>query len=329
MTIFYLICAVIAVLMTGIYFLVDKKRDIWLLCLFISVAVCDLGYLFLSVSKTLDIALWANRFTYLGSVFLPFCMLMMIIHLSQFKFPPYLPKILISINTVMLLIAASGGFLTIYYKEVSLQIINGTSVLVKEYGPLHNLYKIYLFAYFAAMVVIIIYTAIKKTVVSLKHSIFLAFVVIGNIAIWLVENIIHAEFEFLAISYILTEGLILFLYGILQDYGITNTEKLPEIEIITNQTDIQQSEPNETEVIKSFNSEQIENIINTWQAIETLSQREKEVLRFILENKKRKDIAQELFVTESTIKKHTANIFKKLEITNRAELFENAKEYYR
>ncbi len=329
MTIFYLICAVIAVLMTGIYFLVDKKRDIWLLCLFISVTVCDLGYLLLSVSKTLDAALWANRFAYLGNVFLPFFMFMMIIHLSRFKVPSYFPKILIVINAVMLLIAASGGFLPIYYKDVALQIINGSAVLIKEYGPLHNLYKIYLFAYFAAMVAIIIYTAIKKTVISIKHSIFLAFVVIGNIAIWLVENMIHAEFEFLAISYIITEGLILFLYGILQDYGLTNTEKLPEEVVATKQLNIHPTEQIEAKNIKSFNAEQIENIINSWQKIELLSQREKEVLRFILENKKRKDIAQELFVTESTIKKHTANIYKKLEITNRTELFENAKEYYR
>lgn len=329
MTIFYLICAVISVLMTGVYFLVDKKRDIWLLCLFISVAVCDMGYLFLSVSKTLETALWANRFAYAGSVFLPFCLLMMIMHLSRFRFPQHLPKILVGINLVMLLIAASGGFLPIYYKEVSLEIINGSAVLIKEYGPLHGLYKIYLFAYFAAMVAIIIYTAIKKKVVSIKHSIFLAFVVIGNIAIWLVENTIHTEFEFLAISYIVTEGLILFLYGILQDYGLTDTERLPDIPVVPQQISIQPAEQNEDDNIKSFNAVQIENIINTWQAVETLSQREKEVLRFILENKKRKDIAQELFVTESTIKKHTANIFKKLEITNRTELFECAKKYYR
>ena len=59
----------------------------------------------------------------------------------------------------------------------------------------------------------------------------------------------------------------------------------------------------------------------------TLSQREKEVLHFLLENKKRKLIADTLFVTESTIKKHTAAIYRKLEITNRTELFEKAKDY--
>ncbi len=282
-------------------------------------------YFLLSASKTLEAALWSNRLAYLGSVFLPFFMLMMIMNLSRFKYPKNSPKILIAINTVMLFVATSGGFLPIYYKTVSLDIVDGSAVLVKEYGPLHNTYKVFLFAYFATMVAIIIYTAVKKTVVSSKHSVFLAFVVIGNIAIWLVENMFNAGFEFLSISYILTEGLILFLYGILQDYGLADTQLIFDTSATPK---IEETKVTPTyNVIKSFTEEETENIIKNWTAIEALSQRETEVLRFILQNKKRKDIAQELFVTESTIKKHTSGIFKKLEITNRTELFDKAKKF--
>ncbi|MBR3868769.1 MAG: hypothetical protein IKM66_05585 [Clostridia bacterium] len=321
MTALYGVIFAVSVLMTGVYFLVDRKHDIWLMFLFVSVTVCDLGYFLLSASKTLDGALWSNRTAYLGSVFLPFFMLMMIMNLSRFSYPKILPKILIAINTVMLFIAASGGFLSIYYKNVTLDFVDGAAVLVKEYGPLHGVYKVYLFAYFAAMVGIIIYTAVKHTVVSTKHSVFFAIVVIGNIAIWLVENMIDAGFEFLSISYIVTEGLILFLYGILQDYGLADTQQIAEA------SENQPPATTETETIKAFNSSQIENILSNWNEIETLSQREKEVLKLILENTKRKDIAQNLFVTESTIKKHTSGIFRKLDISSRTELFEKAKEF--
>ncbi len=325
MSVIYGIFSAVALLMIGAYFYVDRKRDIWLMLLFVSVAVCDIGYFLLSLSKTLDAALWANRLAYLGSVFLSFFLLMMIMNLSRFRYPKLLPKILIGINTVMLLITASGGILPIYYKNVSLDFINGMPVLIKEYGPLHAVYKIFLFAYFAAMVCIIAYTAIKKTVVSSKHTMFLAFVVIGNITIWLIENMIHSSFEFLSISYIVTEGLILFLYGILQDYGLADTQKISDSSIVISQNASENVVLSET--VKSFTCEQIDSILNNWKAVETLSQREKEVLRFLLENKKRKVIADALFVTESTIKKHTAAIYRKLETTNRTELFEKAKEY--
>ncbi len=324
MTTLYGIIFAISLLMIIAYFLVDRKRDIWLLLLFVCVAVCDLGYFLLSVAKDLNFALWANRIAYLGNIFLPFSVLMMIMNLSRFKYPKYLPGILIAINTVMLFIASSGGWLPIYYKDVSFEITNGVGTLIKDYGPLHNFYKVFLFAYFSAMIAIIIYTAVKKTVVSVKHSIFLAFVVIGNIAIWLIENSIKAGFEFMSISYIITEGLILFLYGILQDYGLADTQGISS-ETVVIQTETAQTVSNEQIAnIRYFEQNQIDVIFENWDDIHSLSQREKEVLRLIMQNKKRKDIADELFVTESTIKKHTSSIFKKLNINNRSELFEKA-----
>ena len=146
MTTLYGIIFAISLLMIIAYFLVDRKRDIWLLLLFVCVAVCDLGYFLLSVAKDLNFALWANRIAYLGNIFLPFSVLMMIMNLSRFKYPKYLPGILIAINTVMLFIASSGGWLPIYYKDVSFEITNGVGTLIKDYGPLHNFYKVFLFA---------------------------------------------------------------------------------------------------------------------------------------------------------------------------------------
>ena len=329
MTTLYGIIFAISLLMIIAYFLVDRKRDIWLLLLFVCVAVCDLGYFLLSVAKNLDFALWANRIAYLGSIFLPFSILMMIMNLSRFTYPKCLPGLLIGNNMIMLFIASSGGWLPIYYKNVSFDIISGIGTLVKDYGPLHNFYKVFLFAYFSAMIAIIIYTAIKKTVVSIKHSIFLAFVVIGNIAIWLIENTVKAGFEFMSISYIITEGLILFLYGILQDYGLADTQGI-SAESVATKTETAQTVSNEQIAnIKYFEQNQIDVIFENWDEIRSLSQREKEVLKLIMQNKKRKDIADELFVTESTIKKHTSSIFKKLNINNRSELFENAKDYFK
>lgn len=329
MTTLYGIIFVISLLMIIAYFLVDRKRDIWLLLLFVCVAVCDLGYFLLSVAKNLDFALWANRIAYLGNIFLPFSVLMMIMNLSRFTYTKCLPGILIGNNMIMLFIASSGGWLPIYYKNVSFEIINGVGTLVKDYGPLHKLYKVFLFAYFSAMIAIIIYTAVKKTVVSIKHSVFLAFVVIGNIAIWLIENTIKAGFEFMSISYIITEGLILFLYGILQDYGLADTQGISAESVATKTETAQTVSDEQIANIRYFEQNQIDVIFENWNDINSLSQREKEVLRLIMQNRKRKDIADELFVTESTIKKHTSSIFKKLNINNRSELFERARSYFK
>ena len=93
-----------------------------------------------------------------------------------------------------------------------------------------------------------------------------------------------------------------------------------------------QEQPLEEEVVSEeafsgrLSAERIAEILENWFAAEMLTKREKDVLCSLLENKKRKDIAEELHVTEHTIKKHTANIFAKLNVTCRAELLEKAEK---
>lgn len=139
-----------------------RKKDPWFLLLFFSVLVVNIGYTFLAVSKTLKDALWANRISYLGSVFLPLSMLMIILNVCKIQHKKWAPKLLMWISILVFFIAASPGYLTIYYKEVSLEIVNGVSHLHKIYGPWHSLYYFYLFGYFGSMVAVIFYSAAKN-----------------------------------------------------------------------------------------------------------------------------------------------------------------------
>ena len=66
MSLAYGIIALISLCMVGICVAADKKRDVWLLLVFVSVSVCNLGYFMLSVSPNLSSALNANRIAYLG-----------------------------------------------------------------------------------------------------------------------------------------------------------------------------------------------------------------------------------------------------------------------
>lgn len=331
MILFYAITFAVSLGMLALYFRIDRKRNFWLLMLFVFIAISNAGYLALSLSRSLTAALLANAIAYLGNAFLPFFLLMMVIQLSYVRYPRYLPAVLTVLNTLMFLIATSGGYLPVYYQNVSLEIIDGAAHLVKVYGPLHCLYKVFVLGYFCAIIGIICYTAVKKTAVSMKHTAFLAIVLIGNIALWLVENLTGSKFEFLTISYLMTEGLILLLYGILQDYE--NARPAVEATDLA-YADADMSSSTEPKAVAScaesqqdFSDEQIRLIFKDWNAVHTLTQRETEVLRFIFEKRKRKDIAQVLFVTESTIKKHTSNIYKKLDVVNRTELFEKAISY--
>ena len=217
MSILYGITAGISLLLLIGYSALVKRKVIWLLLLFVSVFLVNAGYFSLSMSKTLGEALLANRLAYLGSVFLPFSMLMTIIGVCRYSYKKWMVGILLCINIIVFLIAASPGYTGWYYEDVALVFVNGAAKLKKVYGPLHKVYYGYLFFYFASMVAVIFHSVRKKRVDSPKQAFLLLVVVLLNILFWLVEQLIHLDFEFLSISYIISELLLLCLYSMLQD----------------------------------------------------------------------------------------------------------------
>lgn len=303
----YGIDAVLALLLACGYCAIVRKKEIWLIWLYFSVFVANIGYFALSISKTVEEALLANRLAYLGCVFLPLFMLMTIMKVCKVHCAKVWRGILIGLSCIVFLIAASQGYLPLYYKEVSIVFVNGMAKLQKVYGLLHSLYYLYLFAYFAIMIGVIVYAVCKKKISSYKHAMLLLVVVFFNIAIWLIEQFINWDFEFLSVSYIASELLLFLLYGMIQDYEEALSKGI--------KTNVHSPLP-----VIDWDSAQ-----EKCPAAATLSNREKDVFMKMLEDKKRKEIAEELCITENTVKKHVSSIFAKLDIASRDELFEKLK----
>ena len=224
MSLAYGIIALISLCMVGVCVASDKKRDVWLLLVFVSVSICNLGYFMLSVSQSLGSALNSNRLAYLGSVFLPFFMLMMVLRFCGMKRPRPLMNALVTIGIVMLGITTSPGILPIYYSTVDIEIADGVTKLVREYGPLHTLYYVYLIGYMLSMVGVAIYAIAKKKIKSHLHTILLLCTVLCNILIWLMEQFLPRGFEWLSVSYIMTECLMLAIYRSMQKQGLMSKE---------------------------------------------------------------------------------------------------------
>lgn len=220
MIILYGISCILAFLVIVAYIGFFNKKDIWFLMTYSSLCICNAGYLTLAASRTLEEALVCNRFAYLGSVFLPFFLLMTIMKICKVRIPKWLPFVLSALCAVVLLVTASGGYLNIYYASVSFAVINGAGTLLKEYGPLHLAYYIYLALYFGAMIGVIIRSFFMRKIVSYKHALHLAIAVFLNIAIYFTEKSIGLSFEALPFSYIIAAVFLLFIYKDLEDYNI-------------------------------------------------------------------------------------------------------------
>ena len=220
MSIAYGMIAFVSLCMVGACVLADKKRDVWLLLVFVSVSLCNLGYFMTAISKNLGDALNSNRIAYLGSVFLPFFLLMMVLRFCGIKRRKPLTVALVAVGIVMLAITTSPGILPIYYSTVDIQMVDGYTKLVREYGPLHLLYYVYLVGYMLSMIGVTLYAISKRKIKSRSHTVLLVCAVFCNITIWLVEQFLPRGFEWLSVSYIITECLMLAIYHSMQKQGL-------------------------------------------------------------------------------------------------------------
>ena len=184
MSVIYVATSILSLVLLLGYCILVKKKEIWFLVLFSAVTIVNVGYLSISLSSTLDEALLSNRISYLGSVFLPVSMLMTILKTCRIKLKKWMVAAILGISAVVFIIAASPGYLDIYYKEVTLVTIDGASVLEKVYGPLHSIYLYYLLLHFSAMIGVVIFAIVTKRIKSGTYAVMILISVMINISVW-------------------------------------------------------------------------------------------------------------------------------------------------
>ncbi|MBR4954582.1 MAG: hypothetical protein IKY46_01550 [Clostridia bacterium] len=307
MTVTYGIMALVAAILLIGYSVLIGKKEPWLLLLYICITVVNTGYFLLALSKSVGFALFANDLAYLGSVFLSTSMLLTIVRLCGFKISRKLVITLIAAGAVMFAIIATSGILPWYYREVSLEFVDGAAKLNKVYGVLHPLYMVYLAAYFAAMIACIFRSLRRRIIASQKYASLLAMIVFGNIAVWFVEKFIPWDFEFLSISYLFSEIILLGLYWMMQDYVRQDLAYAPPADTYTD--------------VSPSLEDKLAKILAALPEGETLASREQEILELILQSKKRREIAEALCLSENTIKTYTRTLYGKLGVRSREELY--------
>lgn len=299
----YMITSACALASLMAYCLIIKRKEPWFLVLFASVLIVNIGYMALSLSKTIHAALMANRIAYLGSVFLPISMLMIVRKVCEIKYRTWFTALCIVIGVFVFCIAASPGLSDIYYKSVRLHISNGNGMLIKEYGPWHKLYLFYLLGGFAAMIGTVFYAIIKKPLSSALHATVLVIAVFTNLAVWLLEQFVKINFEFLSVSYIISELFLLGIYAMMQQLSIPKKQKASP----------SPCEPPSEEALAFFISQ-----------IPTLTPTERSVYELYRSGKGTKEVLQALNISENTLKYHNKNIYSKLGVKSRKQLLQLA-----
>ena len=314
MSVIYGVAAALSLILLIIYCSTVKKRDPWYVLLFASIMIVNIGYFALAISQGLGEALLANRLSYLGSVFLPLSMLMIIINATHIQYRKWMPGVLIGLAVVVFLIAASPGYLPIYYKDVSFEIVDGVATLVKDYGPLHVLYLIYLLGYFSAMIAIIVHATLKDKIDSLAYAVIIAIAVFVNLGVWMIEQLVEIDFEFLSISYIISECFLLGLHFLMAE-----AEKLKQQVPAAPAAEVTIEVSQETEVPAEEDQESMKLFLD---GLTRLTPKERELYECYVAGMTTDVIMEKLAIKENTLKFHSKNLYGKLGVKSRKQLME-------
>lgn len=199
----------------------QERISIYYVLLFASILVVNFGYMQLCTSENVGMAIYANQTVYLGACFCPFFLLMCMADLCKIKIPSAFPIGMVLFASIVFFFTSTIGESTLYYKSVSLIRENGNSILVKEYGPLHILYPVYLIAIMVVCLVFIILSFRKKKDVSYVTSVLLLICTAITVGVYIFEKVIHLEVELIPVAYVISQMGVLFLLRRISLYDIS------------------------------------------------------------------------------------------------------------
>ncbi|MCR5108108.1 MAG: response regulator [Lachnospiraceae bacterium] len=198
-----------------------KTTSRYMFLLFGLVIVCNIGYLSIALSRNIREALLANRFTYMGGVFLPFLLVMTVSSLCDLEMPRFIIALMQFYSLAVFAAVCTIGYNELYYKDVAVGYAYGGTFLKKVYGPLHNLYIVMLLGELAACFFIVIYSIIKKKKVSLRTTLSLAIGLGVGTFIYLFERIVHINIDLMPFVYIAFETMVIMIITRMNLYDLS------------------------------------------------------------------------------------------------------------
>ena len=196
-------------------------------------------------------------------------------------------------------------------------MINRAASLEKEYGPLHSMYLVYLLGYFGAMVITIIYATVKSKIDSLAYAVIIAIAVFVNLGVWMIEQLVYLEFEFLSVSYIISECFLLGLH-----FLVAETHKqapVPQAPTAIHEETAAQIPAVDAPLTEQKDSLAMELFLT---GLSNLTPKERELYECYIAGMTTDVIMEKLAIKENTLKFHNKNLYSKLNVSSRKQLAE-------
>ncbi|MGN0379992.1 MAG: HD domain-containing phosphohydrolase [Butyrivibrio sp.] len=208
-TLFYFIVFLLSMVMVGSFLFRNKTVNSEIFLFAVLVMVNCFGRFFVAVSETLETAIWANRFIYVGACYTPLMTLFVLARLCNIRVPKVLKVIMALLSTVVMGLVLTIGKYPIYYKSVELIHGDGYNYLRKEYGPFHVLYAGLMIAYSIIMIYYLIYAVRKRRQVSLRMIVTITATEFAIVITYYVELLTRSNISYKSAGFLIAVILLI------------------------------------------------------------------------------------------------------------------------
>lgn len=189
-----------------------KKVNYYFMFLFLLMTLANGGYLSIALSTTVTEAVLANKICYLGGCFLPPITLFLICAICNYKIPFWLRWLLYSYSFLVYAMVLTIGFNNFYYTGFYLEKYDNATVLGHTYGIGHSFYYVILYGYIIAQIILLLYSILKKKVVSRRNLWALITMVTVNISLFILGRAINPAIEIMPLAYVIDSWIFLYMY---------------------------------------------------------------------------------------------------------------------
>ena len=209
----YLLLLVFSVLFTIFYAIVWKKnQNEHLTMIFIFTPIAMIGYLFYSMSETLEGALYAENFIYLATVFLGYALFRLVMDVCELEVSGAF-RLIYFIGAVLIYLSSltTATDIPIFYGFVHFEREEDVVYLIRGVGFMLWGYYALIAVFLLISIVILVYTLSKRNTVSKKLISILLIAEIVNTVCALIGWIINMDFDVVAFGFVIVQAICLVL----------------------------------------------------------------------------------------------------------------------
>ena len=211
---YYSVTAVLAVINLSVLVAIfkPKKTNYYFMILLLMFVLTNGAYFAIAVSTSLEEAVLANKISYLGGCFMPPITLFLICTICNYTIKPWLRCVLYGYSAVVYFSVLTTGYSNIYYDEIYLDKYMDATVLGHTYGPAHKLFYVILYGYLVIQVVLLVYSLVKRRVVSKYNLGALLIMDSVTIGLFISGRIVNPNIEIMPLVYVIDGWFFLYLY---------------------------------------------------------------------------------------------------------------------